>query len=104
MTPAVKALDASGLSYRLLEYDQDAKAQGEIGLAAARALNLPEQQVFKTLIAELTSGELVVAIIPVARKLNLKSLARACSASAVTPAELVLGLRQSGCLSGRISA
>ena len=103
MTPAVKALNASGLSYRLLEYDQSAKGQRDIGVAAAKALRLPEQQVFKTLVAELAGGELVVAIIPVACKLNLKSLARACGAKSAALAEPRLAERATGYITGGIS-
>jgi Cys-tRNA(Pro)/Cys-tRNA(Cys) deacylase len=103
MTPAVKALDASGLSYRLLAYDADAMSQREIGVAAASALNLPAPLVFKTLVAELTGGELVVAIIPVARKLNLKSLARACGAKSATLAEPKRAEQATGYITGGIS-
>lgn len=101
MTPAVKALETLGVSYRLLEYHH---AGGkEIGLAAAAALNLPVDSVFKTLVAELSDGELVVAIIPVADKLNLKQLARACGAKAATMADSRAAERATGYVTGGIS-
>ena len=74
------ALDGLKLPYELLEYELSGSSDKDIGLAAARALGLPEAAVFKTLIAELPDGELVVAMIPVAEKVNLKKLARAAGA------------------------
>jgi Cys-tRNA(Pro)/Cys-tRNA(Cys) deacylase len=103
MTPAVKALDDLGFPYRLLEYDRDATGDRDIGLAAAAALSLPEEQVFKTLIAELAGGELVVAIIPVAAKLDLKQLARTCGVKSAALAETKAAERATGYLTGGIS-
>jgi len=103
MTPAVKVLDELGVPYQLLEYDQNAGGERDIGLAAALALALPETQVFKTLIAELAGGELVVAIIPVAAKLHLKKLARTCGAKSATLADTPAAERATGYLTGGIS-
>ncbi len=103
MTPAVKALDAGGFPYRLLEYEQSASGEKDIGLAAAAALDLPEAKVFKTLIAELADGELVVAIIPVAGKLNLKRLAKTCGAKSAALADARTAERATGYITGGIS-
>ena len=103
MTPAVKALDALGVPYQLLEYDLGAVDGKDIGRAAAAALNLPVETVFKTLIAELADGELVVAIIPVADQLNLKLLARACGAKSAALAETRAAERATGFVTGGIS-
>jgi Cys-tRNA(Pro)/Cys-tRNA(Cys) deacylase len=103
MTPAVKALDASRASYRLLEYDPGSHDQKDIGLAAAAALELPEDAVFKTLVAELAGGELVVAILPVAKKLNLKALARTCGAKSAVLADAKAAERATGYVTGGIS-
>ena len=103
MTPAVTALEASGFSYRLLSYQHNEKDNKDIGLAAAAALGLPEKKVFKTLIAELAGGELVVAIIPVAGKLNLKALARTCTAKTAALADAKVAERATGYLTGGIS-
>ncbi len=103
MTPAVTTLDALDLPYRLLGYEQSSAGKKDIGLAAAAALNLPQEAVFKTLIAELAGGELVVAIIPVAAKLNLKLLARAGGAKSATLAETQTAERATGYLTGGIS-
>jgi len=103
MTPAVSTLDALGSAYRVLEYEQKATGKTDIGLAAADALNLPREAVFKTLIAELAGGELVVAIIPVAGKLNLKQLARTAGAKSATLADTKAAERATGYLTGGIS-
>ena len=103
MTPAVRDLDDRGCAYRLLEYDQGAAGGRDVGLAAAAALSLPAEQVFKTLVAELAGGELVVAIIPVAAKLNLKRLARASGAKTATLAETRAAERATGYVTGGIS-
>ncbi len=103
MTPAVKALDERGLPYRLLDYDQSAAGEKDIGLAAAAAMKLPVETVFKTLVAQLADGELVVAIIPVADKLNLKQLARACGAKSAALAQTRTAERATGYVTGGIS-
>lgn len=103
MTPAIKALDDLGFPYRLIRYDHGTTGDRDIGLAAAAALALPEEQVFKTLIAELAGGELVVAVIPVAEKLNLKKLARACGVKSAALAETTAAERTTGYLTGGIS-
>ena len=103
MTPAVTALDGLKLPYELLEYELSGSSDKDIGLAAARALGLPEAAVFKTLIAELADGALVVAVIPVAEKLNLKQLARACGVKSAKMADTRAAERATGYLTGGIS-
>ena len=103
MTPAVTALKTLKLSYQLLEYEPGSLGDKDIGLAAAEALQLPEQAVFKTLIAELTGGELVVAVIPVAARLNLKQLARASGSKSAQMADPKDAERATGYLTGGIS-
>ena len=49
MTPAIEALKKAGIQYKLHEYphDSDASSYGE---EAANLLNIPAEQVFKTLV------------------------------------------------------
>ncbi|MEA1672543.1 hypothetical protein [Nitrospirillum sp. BR 11163] len=54
-TPAVRAVEAAGVAYRLLEYDYDPNAAA-IGLAAAEALGLDPALVYKTLVCQLEGG------------------------------------------------
>ena len=74
MTPAVQALERANVSFELLEYRTGGDGL-EAGLAAARALGLPAEAVFKTLIAELSDGRLATALVPVATRLDMKKLA-----------------------------
>ncbi len=76
MTPAIDTLRELGVFHDVLHYEPG--AEHNIGIAAARALDLPDQLVFKTLIARLPTGAYCVAIVPVAATLDLKRLAREC--------------------------
>ncbi|HSO69724.1 MAG TPA: Cys-tRNA(Pro) deacylase, partial [Arachnia sp.] len=49
-TPALRALDLAGVSYRVHEYVHDPRATS-FGLEAAAALGMPAARVFKTLLA-----------------------------------------------------
>ncbi|MGD8417227.1 MAG: Cys-tRNA(Pro) deacylase [Pseudomonadales bacterium] len=103
MTPAVARLDAAGIPYALLSYDADAGRGPDVGVAAARALGIAAEAVFKTLVAELAHGELVVAVIPVAARLNLKRLARAAGAKSAALADPAVAERATGYVTGGIS-
>lgn len=83
--------------------DYTAAATANIGTAAAKALGLPEAQVFKTLIAQLESGQLVTAVIPVAEQLNLKSLSKAAGAKSARMADPKAAERSTGYVTGGIS-
>jgi Cys-tRNA(Pro)/Cys-tRNA(Cys) deacylase len=80
-TPATAALIAAGIAFTEHAYRHDPAAPN-FGLEAAEALALSTaiepEQVFKTLLAEVDS-RLVVAIVPVTGKLDLKALAAAVS-------------------------
>ncbi|QYJ97701.1 Cys-tRNA(Pro) deacylase [Shewanella alkalitolerans] len=102
MTPATKMLDKAKIPYRLHEYQHDANA-GAYGLEAAEKLQLPLEWVFKTLVAELDNGTLVVAIIPVDKKLNLKQLAKAAKAKKAAMAAPEKVQRSTGYVLGGVS-
>lgn len=103
MTPAVHSLERAGIDFRLLSYEPASATAGDIGVAAARSLGVPEHSVFKTLVCELSQGELVVAIVPVAAKLNLKLLARAAGAKAAAMAPPARAEKATGYVTGGIS-
>lgn len=103
MTPAVQSLTRAGIAFRLLTYDAAPLGEGDVGIAAARSLGVAETSVFKTLVAELLSGELVVAIVPVAERLNLKRLARAAGAKSAGMAAPAKAERATGYVTGGIS-
>lgn len=101
-TPACVALDEAGVAYVLHPYDHDPDAES-FGLEAADVLGVEPDVVFKTLMAELDSGELVVAIVPVSGRLGLKALARAAGAKKAAMADVAMAERSSGYVAGGIS-
>lgn len=79
MTPAIKLLERGKHAHKVLKYEHDKQAES-YGLEAVEKLALPAASVFKTLVAELDNGKLVVAVVPVTNQLNLKQLAKAANA------------------------
>lgn len=102
ITPAVRALERTGVAFELLEYDYDPAAD-EIGMQAAHALGRPASTVFKTLIVALDSGELVCAIVASDARLNLKAIASAAGARKADLADPKKAERSTGYVVGGIS-
>ncbi|SDG57521.1 Cys-tRNA(Pro)/Cys-tRNA(Cys) deacylase [Onishia taeanensis] len=102
MTPAVRTLKAAGIDFQLTEYSHDPRAEA-FGEEAAKTLGLAAQTVFKTLLAKLDDGRLVVALVPVSVRLDLKALAKAAGARKATLAEPSLAERTTGYVVGGIS-
>lgn len=102
MTPAITAAKRSGIGYQIHDYQHDPSTPS-YGLEAAEKLGLPTGQVFKTLVAALDTQELVVAILPVAARLNMKRLARALGAKKAAMAEAGKVERSSGYVLGGVS-
>jgi Cys-tRNA(Pro)/Cys-tRNA(Cys) deacylase len=100
-TPATVALTAAGVAFTAHAYDHDPAATS-YGLEAAEVLGLPREQVFKTLLADV-DGSLVVAIVPVTGKLDLKSLAAAVGGKKAVMADPHLAERTTGYVVGGIS-
>jgi Cys-tRNA(Pro)/Cys-tRNA(Cys) deacylase len=101
LTPAVAALTRAGIAFTVHEYVHDPRA-ASYGLEAAEALGVDPDQVFKTLMAQL-DGSLVVAVVPVSAKLDLKGLARALGGSKASMADPQLAERATGYVTGGIS-
>ena len=100
-TPATVALTRAGVAFTTHAYRHDPTAPS-YGLEAAEVLGLPAAQVFKTLLADV-DGALVVAIVPVARKLDLKALAAAVGGKKASMADPHLAERTTGYVVGGIS-
>ena len=100
-TPATVALTALGIPFVEHEYAHDANVTG-FGLEAAEVLGADPDQVFKTLLAE-ADGSLVVGIVPVSGKLDLKALAVAIGAKKAEMADPKLAERRTGYVVGGIS-
>lgn len=100
-TPAVRELAAAGVSFTEHPYPHDPD-HPSYGLEAAQALGLEPSTVFKTLVADVDTA-LTVAVVPVTASLNLKALARACSAKKATLADPATAQRATGYVIGGIS-
>ena len=74
MTPAIQALKRARIPYDVHAYEHQS-GNHAYGEEAVERLGLDPHQVFKTLIASSGSGELLVAVVPVAAQLDLKALA-----------------------------
>lgn len=73
-TNAMRILDSKKVSYEMLSYESE---DGKIdGISVAHKIGVDEKNVFKTLLAQGTSKELYVFVIPVAEELDLKNAAK----------------------------
>jgi Cys-tRNA(Pro)/Cys-tRNA(Cys) deacylase len=100
-TPATVALRAAGIPFAEHAYAHD-PANTNYGLEAASALGLDPARVFKTLLAEV-DGALVVGIVPVTGKLDLKALAAAVGGKRAAMADPAMAQRRTGYVVGGIS-
>jgi Cys-tRNA(Pro)/Cys-tRNA(Cys) deacylase len=101
-TPAVRAAEAAGIRFRLLEYDYDPDAES-VGLQAAAAMGIAPERVFKTLVCVLDGAELVCAAIPADARLSLKALAAAAGGKRAEMADPAKAERSTGFVVGGIS-
>ncbi|MBL6945913.1 MAG: Cys-tRNA(Pro) deacylase [Rhodospirillales bacterium] len=105
MTPAVTMAKKAGVSFNIHRYDHDPDAQ-TYGGEAAEKLGLPENRVFKTLLASMSlAGKetLVVGVVPVGGMLDLKRLASAVGGKKAEMADAAHAQRVTGYLVGGIS-
>ena len=102
MTPAVRLLDSRKISYRLHRYQHDAKAKS-FGEEAAAKLGVSTERMFKTLVATVDGTTLVMAILPVAARLDLKKLATAADGKKADLADPKIAEKATGYVVGGIS-
>jgi Cys-tRNA(Pro)/Cys-tRNA(Cys) deacylase len=100
-TPATVALSGAGIEFAEHSYEHD-PANTNFGLEAASVLGVDPDRVFKTLLADL-DGALVVAIVPVTGKLDLKALASALGGKRAEMADPKIAERRTGYVVGGIS-
>ena len=100
-TQATVALAAARIHFTAHEYPHD-PGNTNYGLEAAQVLGVDADQVFKTLMTEV-DGRLVVAIVPVSGRLDLKALAAAVGGRKAALADPRLAERRTGYIVGGIS-
>lgn len=102
MTPAIELLRRRGIDHECVTYEHRDDARS-YGLEAAESLDLDPSIVFKTLLATVDGDRTVVALVPVDRKLHLKSLARAAGGRKAAMTDPARAERLTGYVVGGIS-
>ena len=100
-TPATVALLAAGIAFTEHPYAHDPMAPS-FGLEAAEALGVEPDRVFKTLLVEV-DGRVVVGVVPVTGKLDLKAIAAAVGGKKAVMADAAVAERRTGYVVGGIS-
>jgi Cys-tRNA(Pro)/Cys-tRNA(Cys) deacylase len=100
-TTATVALERAGIPFTVHEYAHDPRASS-YGQEATKALGVPADRVFKTLIASV-DGNLVAGVVPVEGQLDLKALALAAGGKRGVMAEVAAAERATGYVAGGIS-
>ena len=100
-TPATIAAAKAGVEFTLHAYEVDPNAES-YGEAAADALGVPHDRLFKTLLAEI-DGNLAVGVVPVSSTLDLKALAAAAGGKKARMADPRDAERATGYVVGGIS-
>jgi Cys-tRNA(Pro)/Cys-tRNA(Cys) deacylase len=101
VTPATSALTALRIPFTEHEYAHDPSVIA-FGEEAATVLGVDPDRVFKTLLAD-ADGSLVVGIVPVSGRLDLKAFAAAVGAKRASMADPVVASRRTGYVIGGIS-
>lgn len=100
-TPATVALTTAGIPFTAHTYEHHDTATN-FGEEAAAELGLSAERVFKTLVVD-AEGTLVVGVVPVSGRLDLKALAAAVGAKKASLADPALVERRTGYVVGGIS-
>lgn len=100
-TPALQVLKRSGIQHWTHVYEHDPRATS-FGMEAATALGYPPERVFKTLLAT-DERSMVVGVVPVSGRLDLKGLAAATGHKKLAMAEPSDAERTTGMVVGGIS-
>ena len=100
-TPATALLTKQGVPFTPHTYTVDPRA-GSYGEAAAAALGVPPERLFKTLVASV-DGRLAVGVVPVSSTVDLKALAAAVGGKKAAMAEPAAAERATGYVTGGIS-
>ncbi|MFI2561416.1 Cys-tRNA(Pro) deacylase [Nocardia farcinica] len=105
-TPAIRTLTKAGVAHRVHSYKHDPRAESfgtEAVDALAADLGVEPAQIFKTLVLELSTGTLAVAVLPVPQTLSLKAAAAALGAPKASLADRAKAERSTGYVLGGIS-
>jgi Cys-tRNA(Pro)/Cys-tRNA(Cys) deacylase len=101
-TRATALLARNQVIHTVHAYPHDPRSES-FGEEAARALGVPEQRLFKTLVA-MVDAKLVSAVVPVSGRLSLKALAAAVGGKRAEMADPSAAQRATGYVIGGISS
>ncbi|GAB2726325.1 Cys-tRNA(Pro) deacylase [Nocardia thraciensis] len=105
-TPAIRVLTQAKVAHRVHSYPHDPRSDSygtEAVAALGEELGVVAEQIFKTLVIELSGGGLAVAVLPVPRTLSLKAAAAALGAPKAALADRAKAERTTGYVLGGIS-
>ena len=85
-TNATRLLDSLGIPYELRAYDVDLNDLSAINVA--RKIDMPAEQVFKTLVVEASASQHFFAVIPGDQELDLKKMAFAAGKARLSKANV----------------
>jgi Cys-tRNA(Pro)/Cys-tRNA(Cys) deacylase len=105
-TPAIRTLVLNGVDHRVHLYTHDPRSNSygaEAVSALTEQVGVKPEQIFKTLVFELSTGSMAVAVLPAARTLSLKAGAAALGAPKATMADKATAERVTGYVLGGIS-
>lgn len=100
-TNVMRILDKAQKPYRTASYEYDESDLS--GSHAADALQMPQEQVFKTLVTRGADGGIYVFCIPVCSELDLKKAAKAAAVKSIEMLPLVQLLPTTGYMRGGCS-
>lgn len=95
MTPGVVAAQKAGIKFSIRQYRHDRNA-ASYGAEAAQKSEVDAATIFKTLVVQADSGELMVTVVPVLGRLDLKSAATALQVKKLKMADKERGQRATG--------
>lgn len=101
MTPAIKIAKKKKIKFKIHEYDHDPSAEA-YGKEAADKLGVDPDLVYKTLVTA-DGKNLFVAIVPVMKRLDLKSLAKAVGVKKLAMADIKVVEKTTGYVVGGVS-
>ncbi|MEV5650459.1 aminoacyl-tRNA deacylase [Nocardia sp. NPDC052254] len=105
-TPAIGALIRARVPHVVHSYPHDPRSDnyGDEAVAAlSERVGVSAEQIFKTLVIELSTGAAAVAVVPVPRSLSLKAAAAALGAPRAAMADKVKAQRITGYVLGGVS-
>ncbi|MCM2973171.1 Cys-tRNA(Pro) deacylase [Larsenimonas suaedae] len=103
MTPAIRYLEHARIAHQMHRFTTDSAHGGNYGAAAAEALGVPSERVFKTLMTDLGGKTLAMALVPVSHTLDLKALAKAAKVKKAVMAPTERAEKATGYVVGGIS-